>query len=84
MFASGGRTVSRCCPGRQSAQSRRDFLQHSSMGFGWLALSGMLQHPVLANERAVVPHLFARAKHVIFLFMDGGVSHVDSYDPKPE
>lgn len=84
MFANDNRPSIRCCPGRQFAHSRRGFLQHSSMGFGWLALSGMLQQPSWANERSLVPHRLARAKHVIFLFMDGGVSHVDSFDPKPE
>lgn len=70
------------CPGRITAPaSRRDFLQRSSMGFGWLALSGLFGN-ALASERTL--HFAPRAKRVVFLFMDGGVSHVDSFDPKPE
>lgn len=61
--------------------TRRAFLQQSSLGFGWLAFAGMITKPTSA---AVRPHFAPRAKNVIFLFMDGGVSHVDSFDPKPE
>lgn len=69
-----------CCPGREMPYaSRREFLQKSSLGFGWLALSGLT-----AAEEPVQPHFPPRARRVIFLFMDGGVSHVDSFDPKPE
>ncbi|MCB1065932.1 MAG: DUF1501 domain-containing protein [Verrucomicrobiae bacterium] len=56
--------------------SRRGFLQQSSAGFGWLALSDLLQ----AGPRQQFP---ARAKNVILCFMDGGPSHVDTFDPKP-
>jgi hypothetical protein len=56
-------------------------LQRSAAGFGWLALAG------LAQERAfgatARPPRAGKAKNIIFLFMDGGVSHVDSFDPKP-
>jgi Protein of unknown function (DUF1501) len=84
------------CPGRMpAAANRREFLQNASMGFGWLAFSGMLgahgqndtgtaARPSLADKQIIAPHIPARAKHVIFLFMDGGVSHVDSFDPKTE
>ena len=58
--------------------SRRAFLQTSACGFGSLALSA-LGSP-LAQKKA---HHAPRAKRVIFLFMQGGVSHVDSYDYKP-
>lgn len=65
------------CPGRVASDlSRRGFLQRSSAGFGWLALTGMLQ----AGGSRSLP---ARAKNVIFCFMDGGPSHVDTFDPKP-
>lgn len=61
--------------------SRRDLLRGSSLGFGWLALRAMLAE---AQEAPLPrPHHPPRAKNVIFLFMDGGVSHVDSFDPKP-
>src|SRR5262249_37351692 len=76
------------CPGRLSAPwSRREMLQASANGFGLLALSGLLADP--AHGAASVPdlglpHFTPRAKNVIFCFMDGGVSHVDSFDPKPK
>jgi len=59
-------------------------LKQSSLGFGWLALAGLAaKTQVCQAEQPHVP--FApRARRVIFLFMDGGVSHVDSFDPKPE
>lgn len=69
------------CPGRITpAVSRRGFLQHASAGFGWLALNGLLGGSAFA---APAPRLMARAKNIIFCFMDGGPSHVDTFDPKP-
>jgi len=56
--------------------TRRDFLQNASLGFGSLALSSLYGAPV-------IPHYRPRAKNVIFLFMEGGVSQVDSFDYKP-
>src|SRR5262245_48530953 len=82
----------RRCPGCQlPASSRRDFLRRSSLGFGWLAFAGLCGRwagggagtGALAAQQISL-HFAPRAKRVIFLFMDGGVSHVDSYDPKPE
>lgn len=65
--------------------TRRDFLCRSGKGFGALALAGMIEQEMLAaNETAArPPHFPAKAKNVIFLFMHGGVSHVDTFDPKP-
>ena len=58
--------------------SRRQMLRQCACGFGGLALAG------LANAAAPEPPGFRpRAKNVIFLYMDGGVSQVDSFDPKP-
>ena len=57
--------------------NRRQFLQTSSLGFGWFGL----RH--LANAAAIPPHFPAKAKSVILCYMSGGVSHVDSFDPKP-
>ena len=72
------------CPGIAAAPlSRRGFLQHTGMGFGWTALAGLAPAWGATAGNAGLHHP-ARAKHVIFLFMDGGVSHVDSFDPKPE
>ncbi|MFM7056679.1 MAG: DUF1501 domain-containing protein [Planctomycetota bacterium] len=62
--------------------SRRVFLQHSPLGFGWLAFTGLNAHSKAADNPP--PHTIPRARRVIFLFMDGGVSHVDTFDPKPE
>ncbi len=64
-----------------SAPSRRDFLRATACGFGSLAFSGLA-----ADSRAnaeTLPHVVPRARRVIFLFMQGGVSHVDSFDYKP-
>lgn len=59
--------------------NRRQLLQRSAHGFGWLALNAMLAR----SGQAARPHFKPRATNVILLFMDGGVSHVDSFDPKP-
>src|SRR5687768_3063016 len=72
------------CPGCQPpALSRRDFLRRSSMGFGSLAFAALAQRWASASGRPL-PHFPPRAKRVVFLFMDGGVSHVDSFDKKEE
>ncbi len=65
--------------------SRRRMLQSTACGFGSLALAGLLNQPSrAANPLAPkIPHLPAKAKRVIFLFMAGGVSQVDSFDYKP-
>ncbi len=68
--------------------SRRDYLARTGCGFGALALAGLATQraraDALANPLAAKPgHHPAKAKRVIFLFMQGGVSHVDSYDHKP-
>jgi len=66
--------------------SRRRFLQDSACGFGALAFSALVPRPAAASDDPLAPkrpHFAPRAKRVIFLFMQGGVSHVDSYDYKP-
>ena len=68
--------------------SRREFLLRGGAGFGALALTGMLaQTDAVAKkvspESAKLPHFAPTAKHVIFLFMEGGPSHMDLFDPKP-
>lgn len=55
--------------------TRRGLLQGASAGFGWLAFSALFGN--------AAPLFKARAKNVIFCFMDGGPSHVDTFDPKP-
>src|ERR1043166_8016726 len=77
------------CPGRMTAPlTRRDMLQTTANGFGMLALAGLLAENGVAAPETVAglprPHFAPRAKNVIFCFMDGGVSHVDSFDPKPK
>ena len=74
------------CPGRSApAANRREFLRRSSMGFGWLAFAGLSQQWAnSARAAALRTHFAPKARHVIFLFMDGGVSHVDTFDPKPD
>jgi hypothetical protein len=72
-----------------STNSRRTFLQNAGMGIGWLAAADMLQRNGAtaadsANPLAPKkPPLPATAKSVISLFMQGGPSQVDTYDPKP-
>lgn len=71
------------CPGHQPATaSRREFLQSAGLGLGWLALADLMSQQAAANGTS--PHRTAKAKHVIFCFMDGGPSHVDTFDYKPE
>ena len=62
--------------------SRREILRRAGNGFGLLALRGLLaaDDPLAVQK----PHFAARAKRVIFLFMHGGPSHLDTFDPKPE
>src|SRR5262249_49611964 len=63
-------------------RTRREMLRTSANGFGLVALSAMLSEDTRAASP--MPHFRARARNVIFCFMDGGVSHVDSFDPKPK
>jgi hypothetical protein len=67
--------------------SRRHFLQNSGLGLGWLAALDLFQRTGAANTpnplAPKTPPLPATAKSVIHLFMQGGPSQVDTYDPKP-
>src|SRR5688572_23097103 len=67
--------------------NRRQMLQRMSAGFGMLGLAGLLGTPAAsAREIAAAArgaHFKPRAKRVIFLFMNGGPSHLDTFDPKP-
>lgn len=66
------------------APSRRSFLKYSSAGFGWLALNGLFADRSFgASPQAARRETPPRAKNVIFCFMDGGPSHIDTFDPKP-
>lgn len=64
--------------------SRRDMLRRCSLGFGSLALSSLLADKAFASGGVIAPHYRPKAKNVILCYMSGGVSHVDSFDPKPE
>jgi Protein of unknown function (DUF1501) len=70
--------------------SRREMLCRAGMGFGMLSLAGTLQSAGFltaasanSGHSMTGPHFPARAKRVIFLFMNGAPSHVDTLDPKP-
>ncbi len=65
--------------------SRRSFLRNASCGFGAVALAGLATEAAAAENPLAprAPHFAARAKRVIFLFMQGGPSHVDTFDHKP-
>jgi hypothetical protein len=81
-------------PHREWTTTRRDFLSRVGLGFGGLAFAAMVADE---EARADVPpidplrpvaarpgHFGAKADRVIFLFMEGGPSHIDLFDPKPE
>ena len=69
--------------------SRRSFLRNAGCGFGGLALAALLadEGKLFAETDPLAPkkpHIPAKAKNVIFLFMSGGPSHMDTFDPKPD
>ncbi|MBM3811176.1 MAG: DUF1501 domain-containing protein [Acidimicrobiia bacterium] len=63
--------------------SRRDMLFQAGGGISGLALASLLGNDNLLAQSASKPHFKPRAKSVISLFMTGGVSHIDTFDPKP-
>ncbi len=85
--------VSDCLPQRPT--SRRDFLRRSGMGLAGLGVLDLLssEHRTYANGASVAtssasasaaPHFRPRAQRMIHIFLNGGPSHVDTFDPKPE
>src|SRR5687767_724005 len=84
-------------PHHELLTTRRDFLTRAGGGFGALAFASLLAREGLAAPQHLntstpqrlnplapkTPQLPARAKSVIFLFMEGGPSHIDTFDPKP-
>jgi hypothetical protein len=64
--------------------TRRQVLTRTANGFGLAALAGILDAAEANPLAPKAPPLPATAKSVIYLFMHGGVSHVDTFDPKPE
>jgi hypothetical protein len=79
-----GRTHCAC-----AGVTRRQLLQSSAVGFGHLAFAALLGGQAAADAGRTSPlaakptHIPARAKRIVFLFMKGGPSHVDTFDPKP-
>ncbi len=79
------------CHRYEVSHSRRDFLARSGIGLGAIALQSLLARESVAKVVATPnspliakkPHFKPRAKNVIFLFMEGGPSHLDLFDPKP-
>ena len=67
-------------------QTRRHWMQRCGMGFGGLALANLLGNTASAesNGSTMRTHFPGRAKHIIHVFLNGGVSQVDTFDPKPE
>src|SRR6195952_1914335 len=72
--------------------SRRDLLQRSALGLGALGLAGLLADEARGGPTAGAgddalapraPHFAGKAKRVIHFFLNGGPSHVDTFDPKP-
>ncbi len=67
----------------QLPPSRRQILQRMGCGFGSLATSALMCNSPLASAAAELGRTTPRAKRIIFLFMQGGVSQIDSFDYKP-
>ena len=75
--------------------SRRDMLRLTANGFGSVALMGLMHHTAYGHNPSAsslsassaitdkAPHFAPKAKSIIFIFLAGGVSHVDTFDPKP-
>ena len=70
--------------------SRRDALRRCGTGLGVLGLASLFSEEALTADDNIMPlapkrsHFDARAKHVVHLFMNGGPSQVDTFDPKPK
>jgi hypothetical protein len=67
--------------------TRRDMLKSVSAGFGWLAFAGLSSQAAAPYQSPLLPkapHFAARAKRIIFLAMQGGPSHLDTFDYKPD
>src|SRR5438132_5587199 len=87
------KSISRFCPNSTPCgRSRREFLWQVGGGFAGLALIDLLSRDrffARADDKGgplapKKPHFPAKAKHAVFLFMNGAPSQVDTFDPKPE
>src|SRR5687768_15589683 len=85
-------------PHHQTPRSRREFLARSGGGFGAVAAAALLAQQSRAADLSKLqaptankanplaarkPHYAGTAKSVIFVFLEGGPSHIDLFDPKP-
>ena len=73
-------------PTHNKATTRRQLLGQAACGFGSLALTGLLSESALAGSSPLAekkPHFAPKAKRIIFIFMQGGPSHVDTFNYKP-
>ena len=84
------RSMPHCHRYTPAPKSRREFLARAACGFGGVALAALAHDPAYGVETvdpgslaARTPMFPTRAKHVIFLYMDGGPSQMDLFDPKP-
>src|SRR5262245_42536597 len=83
-------TETKRCPGPSMPEvgwSRREFLRMTGHGFGAMALAHLVardSHAGTGISKPREPHFAPRAKRCIFLFMVGGPSQMDLFDPKPE
>lgn len=76
------RFIPNCTP---CGHTRREFLWQVGGGFAGLALTDLMASEAMANSPLAqkLPHFKAKAKHCVFLFMNGAPSQVDTFDPKP-
>ena len=79
--------MAHCGKFQKQSLTRREMLARCANGFGGVALASLLANEATAKpSNPLAPkasHFPARAKSIIFLYMDGGPSHVDTFDPKP-
>ena len=76
--------MAHCSNFMSAPTTRREMLARCANGFGGIALASLLANEARANPLAAKkPHFTPKAKSVIFLYMDGGPSQVDTFDPKP-
>ena len=77
-----------CCNIQPRWMTRREVLKSVSAGFGWLAFQGLSTQLAAAENKNPLapkaPHFPAKAKRVIFLAMQGGPAHMDTFDYKPK
>ena len=68
---------------KYSQNTRREFISDLGHGFTGIALASLLGTAAEASDAVRLPHVSPKAKSVIWFFMNGGTSHLESFDPKP-